>query len=216
MAADPTSLTAVVAVADVARRARIGEALIESGFEVEEAADAAAALAALDRLRPEVLLMDIGLPGGGVATIAQAAIRAPKTAVVAFAGAARPSEMIAVLQQGAQGYLTHDIGDQELAIALVSARKGEPALSRALVPHLIAHVRRGPASRLLLSAGAVALTPRESDVAELIALGSATSEVAARLGLSPVTVRRHVSSLLRKTGMSTRASLAEALRGFVR
>jgi DNA-binding NarL/FixJ family response regulator len=132
--------------------------------------------------------------------------------VVALARAARPEEMIAVLERGAFGYLADGIGPDELVRALRSAAAGEPAIARSLVPYLIAHVRDRPSLRVMLPAGVVSLTPRESEVAELVLRGLSTADMAARLGISPVTVRRHVSSLSQKTGSPTRASLVDALQ----
>ena len=194
------------------RAAGLCDGLGARGISVVPAHDRASAVAAVERDAPDVCLVDLDLPGGGEATIARVTARVPAVVVVALARVAKPEEMIAVLERGAFGYLVDGIGPDELAKALRSAAAGEPALARSLVPYLIAHVRDRPSLRVLLPAGVVSLTPRESEVAELVVRGLSTADIAARLGLSPVTVRRHVSSLLQKSGCSTRASLADALR----
>jgi DNA-binding NarL/FixJ family response regulator len=100
----------------------------------------------------------------------------------------------------------------ELAKTLRAARNGEPALSRAMLPALIQQVRGRPQRRLALPGGPVELTVREWDVAELLRDGLNTAEIAGRLGVSPVTVRRHMASVLKKLGTPDRQAAVRALR----
>ena len=180
-----------------------------------EAVDAASAVAAAERTRPDICLIDLDLPGSVISAIAQIATRLPATTIVVLAEAPNPAEMITALERGASGYLLKEIGEDELARSLRAAHAGEPALPRSLVTHLIDHVRRGPRGRMSRG-GRVALTPREWDVAGLVQAGLPTDEIAAQLGLSPITVRRHISSLLRKSGVTRRSELPEALKTFGR
>jgi DNA-binding NarL/FixJ family response regulator len=122
------------------------------------------------------------------------------------------AQMIAALEHGASGYLSADLPADDLAKTLRAAHAGEPALSRSLVPHLIDRLRRAPSSRLELGDLTVTLTPRERDVVELVGNGWPTDEIAVRLGVSAVTVRRHISSVAKKVGVPGRAALAETLR----
>jgi DNA-binding NarL/FixJ family response regulator len=211
------SLTAVLALAAAADRERIREELEVRDFTVvADAVDAASAVAAAARDRPDVCLVDTDLPGGGLAVVARIAARAPTTTIIVRTPTARPSEMIAALEAGASGYATTKLAGDGLARSLRAAHAGEPVLARSLVPHLIEHVRRGPRRLLALPDRTVVLTPREWEVAELVQVGLSTDEVAQRLGLSPVTVRRHISALVRKSGSSSRDALVDLLRQHAR
>lgn len=211
--AETTPLTVLVAVGEPAARSRICAALAARGFAVPvDAGDAAAAVAAAADARPDVCLVDADLPGQGLAAVARIAAQLPAATIVVLAAEGGPEQMIAALEHGASGYLLGELGDDELARALHAAHAGVPALPRALVPHLIDHVRRGARRVLALPGGAVVLTPREWEIAELVRAGLPTGRIAARLELSPVTVRRHVSSLLRKCGAASRGELAETLK----
>lgn len=204
----------LVADGNPLRRAGVREGLEAYGLEVvAAAADAASAVAAAEQVRPDICLIDLDLPGSAMSAISQIATRLPSATIVVLADAPNPAEMIAALERGASGYLLREIGDHDLARSLRAAHEGEPAVPRALVSHLLDHVRSGPRGRAA-GGGPVALTPREWDVAGLVQAGLPTEEIAARLGLSPVTVRRHISSLLRKSGAARRSELADALRTF--
>ncbi len=210
---DARPIGVLIADGEPVVRAGLGRVLAERGFAVvAEVADSGSALAAAERLRPDLCLVDVALSGNGLSTVAQIASRVPATTIVALAAVASPTEMISALERGAVGYLLKEIGADELATTLRRALAGEPALARSLVPYLIDHVRSGSQRRLTLPAGAVSLTPREWDVAGLMQEGLRTEEIGRQLGLSTVTVRRHISSLLRKSGASSRADLVETLR----
>jgi DNA-binding NarL/FixJ family response regulator len=84
------------------------------------------------------------------------------------------------------------------------------------VPYLLDEVRRGSVRRLTLPAGSVTLTPREWEVGELLREGRSTTEIAETLGISPVTVRRHVGLLLNKLGAENREAAVELLRAYGR
>lgn len=188
-------------------------ALEDRGFSIAaDAADASSALAAAERERPDLCLIDLDLPGDGLAAVGRIARALPGITIVALASVEDGAQMIAALEHGASGYLPAGLPADELARTLRAAHAGEPALSRSLVPHLIDHLRRGSSSRLELGDLTVTLTPRERDVVELVGNGSQTDEIARKLGVSPVTVRRHISSVSKKIGVSGRAALAEALK----
>jgi DNA-binding NarL/FixJ family response regulator len=124
--------------------------------------------------------------------------------------------VVAAFTRGASGYLLKGLSGERLASALRAALHGEPALSRALVPHLVDEIRRGSVRRIALPDGSVTLTAREWEVGELLREGQSTAEIAERLGVSPVTVRRHVSLLLRKLGAPSRKAAVETLRTYGR
>ena len=194
-------------------RASVRAELEADGFDVVgEAAGAAAAVAAAVRLRPDICLVDAALPGNGLTAVSAIARRSPATTVVVLAASPDSAGLLAALERGASGYLQKASVPGALARTLRAARLGEPALARAMVPALIDHVRGRPQRRLLLAGSPVPLTPREWDVAELLRDGRTTQQMAERLGLSPVTVRRHVASMVRKLGASDRRSAVRVLK----
>jgi two-component system, NarL family, nitrate/nitrite response regulator NarL len=209
--------TCLIAHAADAYRQHIRKGLKERGFSVVgEASTVDDALALAVREEPELCLVALRLPGGGLTAVGRIVKAVPSTTVVVLAAGVADGDVVAALERGALGYLAEDIGHDELAASLRAAAKGEPALPRALVPLLVDHVRRGTRRRVVLPTGVVQLTAREWDVGELLRDGHPTREIADRLGLSPVTVRRHLALLTKKLGAADRNAAAEALRHFSR
>jgi two-component system nitrate/nitrite response regulator NarL len=209
---EPPPLRAVVALADPVLRVSTCTALSLRGFiVVAEPDDAPSLVAAASRERPDLCLIDVNLAGNAQAAVSQVAARAPATTIVALAAVASTTQMIAVLERGASGYLTSDIGAPELAKTLRAACAGEPALPRSLVPHLIEHIRNNSGRLARVFARDSRFTARERDVAEHLVAGRTTAEIAVLLGVSAVTVRRHASSLMSKCAVSTRSELVELL-----
>ena len=206
-------LTALIAIAASAPRAEMSAALADRGFSiVADTGDAPSTLVAALRERPDVCLIDLDLAGDGLTAVGKIATRLRATTIVAFAAVENPAQMIEALERGASGYLCAGLGFDDLAKTLRAAHAGEPALSRSLVPHLIEHMRHSSLRLVELGGRTVAVTPREWDVVELVRQGLASKEIARRLGLSPVTVRRHISSLAKKIGATGRAELVETLK----
>lgn len=181
---------------------------------VAEAGEAAQAVSSASRLRPNVCLIDVELPGGGLNAIARIAKTSPRSMIVVLSRSDRAGDVVAAVTRGASGYLLKGISNEQLASALRAAFAGEPAVSRSLVPHLVAEIRRESTRRLTMQEGAVTLTPREWEVGEMLVAASSTTEIADRLGVSPVTVRRHVGQLLRKLGVETREEAVDVLRTY--
>ena len=209
-------LSVLVADDDVAHRRAVRKALEANGFVVAEARDAASAIGAATRLRPDIFLIEIELPGEGLNAIGRVARASPKTMIVVLSRSERAEDVVSAFTRGASGYLLKGIDGDRLASTLRGAYRGEPPLSRSLVPHLVDGIRRGSVRRLALPGGAVTLTPREWEVGELLREGQSTTEIAERLGVSPVTVRRHVGLLLRKLGAKSREEAVELLRAYGR
>lgn len=207
----------VVADDDVSHRRVVRNTLEADGFVVvSEAGDADTAISATTRLRPDILLLETELPGDGLSAIGRIAKASPKTLIVVLSRSERPEDVVTALMRGASGYLLKGISGERLASALRGAYDGEPPLSRSLVPHLVDEIRRGSERRLLLPNGAVTLTPREWEVGELLRERRTTAEIADRLGVSPVTVRRHVGLLLQKLGAQNREAAVDMLRVYGR
>lgn len=211
-------LTVLLADHDVAFRRGVRQVLEDGGFTVlDEVGGAADAIVAASRLNPDICLIDLDLPGEGSNAIARIAKRSPTTLIVVLSNSARAEDVIGALTRGASGYLLKDgLSGERLASTLLAAHRGEPALSRSLVPHLVDEIRHLSTRRLTLPTGQVTLTPREWEVAELLREGNSTAAIADRLGVSPVTVRRHVGLLLRKLGAENREDAVQMMRAYVR
>jgi DNA-binding NarL/FixJ family response regulator len=209
----PTNaISILIADGDAAFRVGIRRVLETEGFDVVgEASDATSAVSATVQARPDVCLVDVAMPGNGLDAVAAIARHSPSTTVVALTGSPDPAELVEALERGASGYLQKTVASDELAKTLRASRLGEPALSRALLPALMRQVRSRPERRVTTPGGPVELTAREWEVSTLLRNGFTTREIADRLGLSPVTVRRHVSSVLKKLGARDRQAAVRAL-----
>src|SRR2546425_5975774 len=207
------AISVLIADHHAAFRAGIRAALESDGFViVGETADAAATVSAAVRARPDICLVDVVMPGNGLNAVTAIARRSPATTIVVLSVSSDSADVLAALERGASGYLLKGMPSGELAKTLRAARNGEPALSRAMLPALIRQVRGRPQRQIALPDGPVELTVREWDVAELLRDGLSTIEIAGRLGLSPVTVRRHVASVLKKLGAPDRQTAIRVLK----
>jgi len=196
-------------------RASVRRALEEHGFEVcFEAANAADSVAAAERERPDVCVLDVQMPGNGIAAAAQIAARLPETAIVMLTVSDSDEDLFAALRAGAQGYLLKDMDPGRLPLALEGVLAGEAALPRALVARVLDEFRtRRRRRRLLLPGGrGCTLTDREWETLELLAEGLSTAEVAERLLVAPVTVRRHAAAIVKKLNAGDRRSLLQLVR----
>jgi DNA-binding NarL/FixJ family response regulator len=186
-------------------------ALMRGGFRVlAEAADADGAVEAVLRERPDACLLDVKMPGGGIDAAARLAELAPTTAVVMLTVSTHAEDLLAALRAGARGYLPKDMSPDRLPAALLGVLRGEAALPRTFVGRMLHELRALPASGAgPLRVGDVELTPRESEILRMLRSGLSTMEIGERLSLSPVTVRRHISTCVAKLGAQGRE---EALR----
>lgn len=214
---EPEHPTVLVADDDAPLRRGVRDALEAHGFiVVAEADDTTSAVAGASRLQPDICLIELDLPDEGLSAIGRIAKASPETLIVVLTESDRQEDVVAAFTRGASGYLLKEISGERLASTLMAAYRGEPALSRSLVPYLVDEIRRGSARRLALPGGPVTLTPREWDVGELLLEGISTADIAERLGVSPITVRRHVGLLLRKLGAGSREDAVKKLRYYRR
>jgi DNA-binding NarL/FixJ family response regulator len=201
------SVRVLVADDHPALRQSVRTALEQGGFVIcGEADTAAAALELALRDRPEVCLLDIHMHGNGIAAAAEITARLPGTAIVMLTVSRNDADLFDSLRAGAAGYLLKDMDPSRLAPALRGVLSGEAALPRALVARVIDEFReRGRRRRLhLLGDRGVELTSREWEILDLLRQGLTTAEIAERLFVSKVTVRRHVSAILRKLRVTDR------------
>jgi DNA-binding NarL/FixJ family response regulator len=201
-----------VITADDQRVVREGLALILSLLPdvevVGTAADGQEALALVAKHKPDVVLMDLRMPGMG-GTEATRRLRAENHAVkvVVLTTYADDASVVGALQAGADGYLTKDAGASEIQQALHRVRDGQavidPAVQRLLVDAVAAGGQQQPKQNAAeLQDG---LTPREAEVLGLIAAGLSNAEIAGRLVVSEATVKSHINHLLPKIGARDRA-----------
>ena len=201
----------LLADADVPTRVGFRAALRRAGFEVvAEADDVDAALAAVESAPVDVALVDTALSGDGIDAVTRLAKLRPGVRLVVLTEQPDDDELLAAVLAGATGYLGKHMSASRLPDVVRGVLAGEVALPRLHSARLLDELRHRTARRSAVSALAAApLTDREWDVLELLAKGCTTGEMARRLRISDVTVRRHVSTLVAKLGVRDRASAAE-------
>ena len=191
-------------------RADVREILEADGrFEVcAEAADAAEAVRAAVEQRPDLCLLDIHMPGSGIAAIWEITARLPQTKVVMLTVSREDDDLFAALRAGASAYLLKDMDAERLPHALFDVARGETAIPRPLVARMLEEFRdRGPRRRATVATETgEQLTSREWQVLDLMRLNLGTAEMARRLFLSQATVRSHVAAILRKLRVPDRES----------
>jgi two-component system nitrate/nitrite response regulator NarL len=172
------------------------------------AGDAADAVQAALRERPDVVLLDMRMPGGGAAAAWEITARLPGTRAVMLTVSRSDEDLFAALRAGAAGYLLKDMAFEELGDELTGVLEGKVALPPELVSRLVEEFRdSAPRRRVLLGqSGGRQLTSREWEVLDLLRQGLSTSEIAHRLFVSPATVRSHVAAVLRKLRVPDRES----------
>ncbi len=193
---------------DDIRRALSGDAR----FEIcAEAANAAEAIHAALYQKPDICLLDLRMPGGGLATIWEIRARLPQMKIVVLTVSDDDTDLFGALRSGVDGYLLKTMDLSRLPDALSGVCRGEAAMQRTLVARLFEHFRqreprwRQPASTRI----AQRLTSREWEILELLAQGWSTAKIADRLVISASAVRVHIASTVRKLGVSSRGAAVE-------
>ncbi len=166
-----------------------------------EARDGAEAVTQAQTLKPDVVLMDLLMPGmDGITATGIIRGELPDTEVIALTSVLEDAAVVGAVNAGAIGYLLKDTRSEELCRAIKAAAAGQVQLAPGAAARL-AHEVRGPESP-------ERLTERETDVLRLLAVGKANREIAADLAIGENTVRTHVSSILAKLGMRSRTQAA--------
>ena len=201
-------LTVVVADDHAPTRMGVRNALEQDGFVVAaDVASGPAAVEAVQRLSPDVALLDVHMPGGGIAAARATSAACPDTAIVMLTVSRDDNDLFDALRAGARGYLLKDIDPTRLGSALRGVLAGEAALPRNLVARLVDEFRERDRGRTSRPQGPLSkLTSREWDTLELMRQGLSTADIATELFVTPVTVRTHVSAILRKLQVADRQS----------
>jgi DNA-binding NarL/FixJ family response regulator len=203
-----------------ATKAGIRLALDGQRFEVvAEVSSADAAVAEAVAHHPDLCLLDLYMPGGGIDATRRIHFEVPESKIVVLTVSASEDDVFDALMAGASGYLLKDISAERLPAALHAILEGEAAVPRALGRRLIEELRARPSSGwegprfARRQRDRPELTAREWEVLQLLAERLSTSAVGRRLGISEITVRRHISSILHKLGVPSRASAVRLLSG---
>jgi DNA-binding NarL/FixJ family response regulator len=180
-----------------------------------QAADGNAAVDLVAAASPQVVLMDLSMPGGGVSATRRITADHPGTRVVVLTTYADDESIISALQAGALGYLTKDATRAEIGRAVLAAAAGQAVLDPGVQQRLLSAAARSaglpgspgaaqPAGPPGASPGDGDLTPREAEVLRLIAAGASNREIARALFVSEATVKTHVNRIFAKTGSRDR------------
>jgi DNA-binding NarL/FixJ family response regulator len=174
---------------------------------VAEAGDGDAAVRLALETRPDIVLLDLSLPGpGGLEVTARLREALPQVRVLILSVHDHPEYVLGAVRAGAQGYLRKDTSPAELREALRAVARGESYFSPPVARHLTAAVR-GDTPAADAEARLAKLTPREREILGGIAAGETSRAMALRLGLSPRTVESHRESLARKLDIKSVAGL---------
>lgn len=170
---------------------------------VGEASDGAEAVELCRQLRPDVVLMDLTMPGvGGLEATRLIKAEMPQIKVVILTVSETDADLFETIRSGAHGYLVKNTSSAEFFDMLEALERGEAPLSRGLAARILRHLAQGGRSE-----GAAALTPREEEVLALVAQGRTNRDVAAALSISDGTVKFHMTNILDKLHLQNRAQV---------
>ena len=186
--------------------------LEDEGFEVADAAGGAESARRARGFAPDVVVMDMNMPGmTGVEATPLVLEAAPEASVLMLTIATDDERVLAAIRAGASGYLLKDAPLEEIAAGVRAAAAGQSAIAPRVAGALLPSVRSAvpaPENRDDEARGVPVLSRREREVLALLAAGYDNAEIAARLYLSPSTVKTHVSRLLEKLGVDNRVQAA--------
>jgi DNA-binding NarL/FixJ family response regulator len=187
--------------------------LEQEGFDVVgEAEDGNAAVSQAVALQPDLVLLDLTMPGrDGLSALPEIRERAPECEVVVLTASDAEENLLAAIRGGASGYLLKTEPPEQIASFLRGVARGDAALSGGVARRLLDRVRTGGRPNGVPQEIAEILSAREVEVLLLLDEHLATDEIAQRLFISEHTVRSHVKSLLRKLGVSSRRGALERL-----
>ena len=195
-------------------RSALAGLLQQHGFEIAgEASDGEEAIARAGELQPDLVLLDLSMPGlDGLSALPRLREAAPSCEVVVLTASGEEENLLGAIRAGAAGYLLKSEPPARIVEFLRGAAQGEAALSGAVARRLLEQVREnGGRTTGVPDQIAAALSARELEVLLLLDEHHGTDEIAQRLFISEHTVRSHVKSLLRKLGVSSRREALEAL-----
>jgi len=207
-----------VLIADdhAATRAVVRRAVQDGGFLVcADVADADAAIRAARETRPDVALLDVRMPGGGIRAAEVIGAEQPEVSIVMLTVSADDDDLFSALSAGASGYVLKGQDPATVPQILHLVLSGEAALPRSLVKRFAQEYRARDLRQRLGARlpGGARLTPREWEVLELLNEGLGTAEIGRRLFVAEVTIRTHLLAIMRKLQVDDRAGALRLVRG---
>lgn len=166
-----------------------------------EADDAEEAIRQAERLQPDVCIVGWDIPGGGLSAVQGILAVAPDAAVIVLSEHSDVDDLLAAIRAGAVGYLPGSLDESQLCRVVRGVAAREAAVPRTMVRELIQELRTATSTG--------GMTERETQVLGMLRRGHSTADIAGNLHISPVTVRRYISDLVRKLGVESRADLVK-------
>jgi DNA-binding NarL/FixJ family response regulator len=191
-------------------RAGLRGLLEEQGIDiVGEAASGEAALELVEQKHPNVVIMDLNMPGvGGIEATRQITTLAPLTRVIMLTVSSAAPDITDAVLAGACGYLLKSATTQEIVGGIAAAARGDALLSPSVAAKLLDRVRESPVRPNVPDPAQASLTEREIEVLRLLASGMDNAEIGRTLFISPSTVKNHISSILLKLQIANRIQAA--------
>jgi two-component system nitrate/nitrite response regulator NarL len=175
---------------------------------VGEASSGADALRAAESLKPDLVLMDVHMPGMDGPTTAVALLaRLPETKIVAWTVSESSDDLLRMMRAGCAGYILKDVGPDELRRALLAALRSESPVPRRMIPGVL---RRVVESTPIPHGAKVALTSREMQILRGVAKGHTTKRLSQDLGITAPSIETHLRNIFRKLGASNRGEAVSA------
>jgi two-component system nitrate/nitrite response regulator NarL len=213
--ASTTGKTTVMLIEDHALvRTAVRQAITTNDIEVvAEVSTAEAAVEPALELRPDIILLDIDLPGmSGLQFLREVKPRLPDTKVIVLTVSSAHRDLVEAVRFGATGYLTKDLTPEALLRSVRGARDGDLPMPRKLAAEVVAHFARTARPQAGEPYQMPRLTDRETEVLRMISEGLTDRETAAALRISIRTVETHVSNVLHKLGVRSRSEAAQLYR----
>lgn len=180
--------------------------IVGQGVSVSDAARIAA------EEHPDILLLDLHIPGGGIAGITAVQATSPSTRVVILTASASQDALAAALRAGAQGYVLKEISSRELAGILRSIAAGRRYVAPELAAHMLSDLLAGEPAAIAEAPGAGQFSEREYQILNLVAIGALNREIAEHLQISEKTVKAYLTAIFHKLGVRNRVEAALAAR----
>jgi DNA-binding NarL/FixJ family response regulator len=191
-------------------RAGLRGLLQEAGIDiVGEAANGEAAVGLVEEKHPNVVIMDLNMPGiGGIEATREITTLSPLTRVIMLTVSSAAPDITDAVLAGASGYLLKSATTQEIVSGIAAAARGDALLSPSVAAKLLERVRETPVRASVPDPGSASLTAREIEVLKLLASGMDNAEIGRTLFISPSTVKNHISSILLKLQIENRIQAA--------
>jgi DNA-binding NarL/FixJ family response regulator len=192
----------------------VASLLVAWGHDVVgQAADGATAVQLAVELEPDLVLMDVAMPGDGIEATRRISADSPRIAIVMLTASEAVDDLFAAIKAGARGYLLKNLESAELHVMLDAVGRGEAAITPAIAARILTELAHPESSAVAEPRGPDALTDRELDVLRLVVAGQRNKEIAAELGISENTVKFHLRNILDKLHAQSRAeAVARAVR----